>query len=382
MINIRIKTRFWSIVLFLPIFFIALNCSNYNNRLTNFDLRKDQIRKKHINDGSLSVFSADIDKINNRWVIKGETTDSSAYESILRLKDSLFKDTDIKNNFILLPDPALGDEVFGIVNVSVTPMREEPRHSSQMVDQAIMGNIVRLLKYDNGWYLVQTHYDYVGWINKSGLFVTNESGKKNWQEKADKSFTGLQNLIRSEPDNNSLPISDIVLNNIVISEPYDNDWSLIHLPDGRKGYLKNVSLEYINNKSENNFDSINIISEAKRMMGIPYLWGGNSTKGNDCSGFTQTVFKANDIQIPRDARQQALVGVPILPSDNWSNILPGDLLFFGKKNRVTHVGISLGQKDFIHQGGKVDINSLDESSPNFSSGRLKSFLFVRRIVSQ
>ena len=154
------------------------------------------------------------------------------------------------------------------------------------------------------------------------------------------------------------------------------------MPDGRKGYLKNVSLEYINNKSANNFDSDNIISEAKRMMGIPYLWGGNSTKGNDCSGFTQTVFKANDIQIPRDARQQALVGVPILPSDNWSNILPGDLLFFGKKNRVTHVGISLGQKDFIHQGGKVDINSLDESSPNFSSGRLKSFLFVRRIVSQ
>ncbi|GIR57128.1 MAG: hypothetical protein CM15mP64_5400 [Candidatus Neomarinimicrobiota bacterium] len=71
--------------------FIALNCSNYTNRITNFDLRKDQIRKKHINDGSLSVFSADIDKINDRWVIKGETTDSSAYESILRLKDSYLK---------------------------------------------------------------------------------------------------------------------------------------------------------------------------------------------------------------------------------------------------------------------------------------------------
>ena len=382
MMNIRIQTQFWGIVLFFPIFFIALNCSSYNNRITNFDSRKNQIRKKYINDGSLSVFSADIDKINDRWVIKGETTDTSAYESILRLKDSLFKDTDIKNNFILLPDPALGDKVFGIVNVSVTPMREEPRHSSQMVDQAIMGNVVRLLKNDNGWYLVQTHYDYVGWINKSGLFVTNESGKNNWQEKADKSFTGLQNLIRSEPDNNSLPISDIVLNNVVISKPYDDDWSLIHLPDGRKGYLKSKSLRYFNTKNQNNIHSGDIISYAKRMMGTPYLWGGNSTKGNDCSGFTQTVFKANNIQIPRDARQQALIGTPILPSQDWSNILPGDLLFFGRKNRVTHVGISLGQKDFIHQGGRVDINSLDESSPNFNSGRLKSFLFIRRILYQ
>ena len=382
MMNIRIQTQFWGIVLFFPIFFITLNCSSYSNRITNFDSKKDQIRKKYINDGSLSVFSADIDKINDRWVIKGETTDTSAYESILRLKDSLFKDTDIKNNFILLPDPALGDKVFGIVNVSVTPMREEPRHSSQMVDQAIMGNVVRLLKYDNGWYLAQTHYDYVGWINKSGLFVTNESGRNSWQGKADKSFTGLQNLIRSEPDNNSLPISDIVLNNVVISETYDNDWSLIHLPDGRKGYLKSKSLRYFNTKNQNNIHSGDIISDAKRMMGTPYLWGGNSTKGNDCSGFTQTVFKANNIQIPRDARQQAVIGTPILPSQDWSNILPGDLLFFGREDKVTHVGISLGQKDFIHQGGKVGINSLDKASPEFNQGRFESFLFVRRILDQ
>ena len=380
--QIRIQTHFWSIVLFLPMIFITLNCSNHTKRISNFDSRKDQIRKKYINDGSLAVFSANIDKIDNKWIIQGETTDPTAYQSILRLKDSLFKNNNVKNNFVLLPDPALNDKVFGIVNVSVTPMREEPRHSSQMVDQAIMGNVVRLLKNDNGWYLVQTHYDYVGWINKSGLFVTNESGKNNWQEKADKSFTGLQNLIRSEPDNNSLPVSDIVLNNIVISETYDNDWSLIHLPDGRKGYLKSKSLRYFNTKNQNNIHPGDIISDAKRMMGTPYLWGGNSTKGNDCSGFTQTVFKANNIQIPRDARQQALIGTPILPYQNWSNILPGDLLFFGRENRVTHVGISLGQKDFIHQGGKVGINSLDKASPEFNKERLESFLFIRRILYQ
>ena len=74
-----------------------------------------------------------------------------------------------------------------------------------------------------------------------------------------------------------------------------------------------------------------ILQQAYKMMGTPYLWGGNSTKGNDCSGFTQTIFKASGIQLPRDARQQALEGVTITPNKNWSNIHKGDLLFSVKK---------------------------------------------------
>ena len=154
----------------MPLFlFFAQNCSNEKGLISIFDYHKGQIKNKFIKDPSLSVFSANINKIDNTWIIKGETSDTSAYESILRLKDSLFKNTKIKNKFILLPDSELGEKIYGIVNVSVTPIREEPRHSSQMVDQAIMGNIIRLLKHNNGWYLIQTHYDYVGWINMSGL---------------------------------------------------------------------------------------------------------------------------------------------------------------------------------------------------------------------
>jgi cell wall-associated NlpC family hydrolase len=75
-----------------------------------------------------------------------------------------------------------------------------------------------------------------------------------------------------------------------------------------------------------------------------------------------------------------LAGIEIVPNEDWSNVLPGDLLFFGTGERVTHVGISLGGKSFIHQGGKVAINSLDPNSPVFSPYRAKSFMFARRII--
>ena len=382
LLKIKSKAKHRIYILLMPLyFFFAQNCSNENGIIATFDYRKDQIKNKFIKDPSLSVFSVNLNKINNTWIIKGQTTDTSAYKSILRLKDSLFNNIIIDNKFILLPDSILGKQLYGIVNVSVTPIREEPMHSSQMVDQAIMGNIIRLLQYHNGWYLTQTHYDYVGWINKSGLFITDNNGKNNWINNADKVFKRLQGTIFSEPNEHSLPVADIVLNNIVVTKPHDNVWTKIYLPDDRNGFIKKEFLKEKRDESGHNTTPNDIISLAKKMMGTPYLWGGNSTKGNDCSGFTQTVYKANSIQLPRDARQQALVGDPVFPSKNWGNILPGDLLFFGRNNRVTHVGISLGQKEFIHQGGKVDINSLDELSTTFSHSRFESFLFVRRILA-
>ena len=112
------------------------------------------------------------------------------------------------------------------------------------------------------------------------------------------------------------------------------------------------------------------------MTGIPYLWGGNSSKGNDCSGFTQTVFDAAGYQLPRDARQQAKLGIDI----NINDAKPGDLLFFGDGQKVTHVGISLGKMDFIHQGGKVDVHSLDTTSDRYNDYRKQAFMFTKRIT--
>ena len=116
------------------------------------------------------------------------------------------------------------------------------------------------------------------------------------------------------------------------------------------------------------------------MIGIPYLWGGKSSKANDCSGFTQTVFRANSVQLARDARQQALQGLEIVTDSTFSNVRPGDLLFFGSGERVTHVGLSLGGYNFIHQDRDVHIDSFDSNADNFNSFRKKTLKKITRVL--
>ena len=116
------------------------------------------------------------------------------------------------------------------------------------------------------------------------------------------------------------------------------------------------------------------------MLGVPYLWGGKSSKASDCSGFTQTVFRANGIQLPRDARQQAMLGETIDAAEDFSNVKPADLLFFGSGKRITHVGISLGGYDFIHQDSDVHIDSFNPQAENFNAFRKRTLKIIKRIL--
>ena len=203
-----------------------------------------------------------------------------------------------------------------------------------------MGNQLKLLRFESGWYLSQTHYDYVGWVNQTAIQICDSNQIKDWDSSNLVRVSIISDHIYSKPNLDSQPISDIVLNNKLKLINENADWSLIQLPDKRIGYIKNTSFIEMSEEIEDPIKTR--LKLARRMIGTPYLWGGNSSKGNDCSGFTQNIFEASGIQLPRDARQQAFHGNEIIPNNTWSNIQPGDLLFFGKEDRVTHVGMSLG----------------------------------------
>ncbi len=370
--------------IFLVLFFCSIllgSCENSTGKIETFHQRAKQVQRHFAPDLSLNVFDAKLRKENQEWILQGETTVAGAKEKIIALTDSLLGKQHYKDEFIVLPHPSLGDSTYALISVSVAHLREEPRHAAQLVDQAIMGETIRLLKNKGGWYLVQTEYGYIGWMRRESFHRTDREGVAKWNDAPKVRVTTLFPLVYSQPDERAEPVTDVVLNALLYLKGRRGSWTKVETPDGRQGYIKSrfVSTDIDGNSARGNL-RMEIIKTARSMMGIPYLWGGNSSKGNDCSGFTQTVFKTHGIRLLRDARQQALQGEGVIPDENFSNVLPGDLLFFGEGDRITHVGISLGGAEFIHQSGDVHINSLDPSAPNFSPYRRRALKAIRRIL--
>ncbi len=344
----------------------------------DFDAALQKIRARYAPDASLALLRAGLHKKSNGWVLRGETNLPRAAKKIIALADSLLGGEAYTDSLILLPQAQLGDSTLAIVRVSVAHLRRTPRHSAELVDQAIMGRVLRLLKKDGGWYLVQTPYGYLGWMNNSSFVRMDSAGARAFKNSDLLRVNAFNAMIYSAPSVKATPVSDAVFNMRLIQKGRKGTWTAVELPDGRTGYMRSTTLTAAGTTAP--ADGAHIVQTARKMLGVPYLWGGNSNKGNDCSGFTQNVFFSHGIQLPRDARQQALMGRVVEPGEDFSRLQPGDLLFFGKPGKITHVGISLGGPLYIHQSGDVHITSFDPRDKEYNADRRKSFQFARRVL--
>jgi len=212
-------------------------------------------------------------------------------------------------------------------------MREKKSDKSEMTNQVLFGESFQILKKTNKWSYIELHHDtYKGWVNNKQFQITTNLNNRFIISNKKQAYIKI-NSIRQP-----LILGSLITKNNKLKQE-------IHL---------NVNLSFSKMKP---FE-LWFVKIAKKYLNTPYLWGGRTTLGIDCSGYTQMVYRLFETSLPRDSHQQAKVGQEIL---DIKNIKMGDLAFFSKKNKINHVGIVLNKKQIIHASGKVRIDKLDNN---------------------
>ena len=365
------------------------SCSSQNPKKvqSSTDALISSVQKHFVPDSRLAIFKIKAVDEGNEVDLTGITTDEKARMALI---DSLnVAHIRFRDHIRLLPDTSVGKKKYALVNNSVCNIRTHPEHPAELSTQSILGTLLRVYEHVPGWYLVQTPDHYLGWVDAGGIHPVDSLQALDWLRAPRVIYTDQVGFTYSEPDAHSLHVSDVVEGNILeLVKPTSRGSKFVKVryPDGRLAYVSASSVERFNQWLDSRDPTVShVIATAKTFLGEPYLWGGTSPKGFDCSGFTKTAFYLNGVILPRDADQQAGTGIPVPTDTTLKNLRAGDLLFFGHratpthKEKIVHVAIYLGNGKFINSAGAVRIESLRRGDPNFNDYRLKTLLHARRL---
>lgn len=360
---------------FLPVLISTSSCRKSEDRITG-EIKK--IAQKFVPDRRTEIFDVTVKEGSGDMVIlKGETTIPAAKDTLLKSLNN--RDNNIIDSILILPDTSVNKKFMGLATLSVINLRKEPDHASELVSQAVLGTPLLILKQYDGWLMVRTPDQYISWTESSSVRKTSPAEMNVWRSSDRMIYLQNTGWIYANPSKSAVT-GDIVAGGIVSKSGEAGDMFRIVLPDGREGFIEKTSLKRFTEFISDTVSGETIIMRAESMIGIPYLWGGSSPKGADCSGFVQNVFFMNGIIVQRDASQQALHGKPVDISENFNNLKAGDLLFFGGPDHISHVAIFKGETEYIHSSGRVMINSLDSTRNNYSPYRRSTLRKAMRII--
>ncbi len=379
----RMYSRVSALFLLLPFLIGCEQKKDENNVVQQYI---DAIKQEVAPDKRVALFAIENYKSNDEFVLKGE---SNLPDGIQMLKDRLEQNqVAYVDSITLLPAAELGDSTKAIVNISVANLRSNPKHSAELATQATLGTPVKILKKEGGWYYIQTPDKYLSWVDDGGIILMDSTRFSQWQSTDKIIYQNTYGHAYSGEDEEEI-ISDLVAGNILEIIKYGGKHFIVHFPDGRTAFVRrNESTTYNNWLEQMDINADSLIATSKKLMGVPYLWGGTSTKGMDCSGFTKTVYFLNGMVIPRDASQQVHAGKPVDSVGNFENLERGDLLFFGRKandstaEKVVHVGMWIGENEFIHASDMVRISSIDPTADNFDEANKNRYLRTKRILKE
>lgn len=346
-----------------------------------------EIKAEFAPDSRLAIFDVKFELENpQHFTLSGKTNQAKAIDELEKILNN--EQIVFENKITLLPSPKLGDKIYGVANHSVINLRTEPDHAAEMSSQALLGMPVLILEEFDGWYRVQTADSYIAWTEKSSISAYNKLQMNNWTTDQKIIFWNDYGSSFEKPNVNSQRVSDLTMGNMLKYRGRIGKFIQVEYPDHRIAFIEKSKCKDFNQwVNSPNPTRPEIVTTALKLMGIPYLWGGTSVKGIDCSGFTKTVYYLHGLIIQRDASQQARWGSLIETENTFDNIEIGDLLFFGKKTTathkesITHVGLYLGNRRFIDAAGNISLHSFDPNDKLFTAYRLANFVKAKNYLN-
>lgn len=330
----------------------------------------DDIRRKWVPDGRLGVFQVSVvGEVGARHAVPlltGVTSSQDAHESLRRLAT----DAGLAEDVHLLPDRTVGQDQAAIVTAALAPLLGDTRLDAARVSEALHGESLEILQRQGEWLRVRAPDEYVAWVHAGYVATGPAEWAKDWTERA--TARALSAELQTTGGRRRLPLGARV------SLRRDGT---VELADGMAGTV--VGGE-VRPESELRVESRHLALPelAQRWYaGAPYLWGGRTEWGIDCSGLAQAVYAARGIQLLRDSDQQFGHGREVPLSPDGTGYEAGDLLFFTERGRVSHVALWAGAGRVVHSAlsrGGVGIDDLFGAEPRVA--RLRANLVgVRRM---
>ena len=272
-----------------------------------------------------------------------------------------------------------------VVQTSTCYMRLQPDYESALETQELMGTVVEIVGEQGYWREIVSPQPYKAWTTEKTLVEMTPEELKAYEDAPKYIYTAHYGHVYTTPTiHNPSAICDLVGGDIlrVVEKKKGSaspsgkhgKWVEVMLPSGRTGWVLKKDVRPLSERidirmgdSAEGLVSVekmeDVIRQAYSLLGVPYLWGGMSSKGVDCSGLVRISFLMNDILLPRNATQQIKCGKEV----DLKDIQRGDLIFFGntETGAITHVGIYLGNGEFIHASHLVRVNSLIPGAENY-----------------
>ncbi len=371
------------------VFFLTLNSCQDANKAKSFEQMSDRIRAHYVDDSRVDRLEIRHKSTFKGLLVEGYTTIPAAYDSIQAvLSEGGF--VVANSNFRLLPDAELlQGKTAGIINVSVANLRSKPGHSQELATQALLGTPIQVLDHQDGWYLVRTPDRYLAWLEPGAFVAMTPQKASAWLNSELRVYVDRPIEASSAPGSDDY-VTDLVGGGVVrYANEKQGDKTKIFLPDGEEAWIDSIGLYKVPDWFQPvSLNVSSLLKTAALLKGRPYLWGGTSFNAMDCSGFTKIAYYINGFVIPRDASQQVHAGEEVELTEDFGNLQPGDLLFFGRyredgSQKITHVGFYLGEGRFLHSGadnGRIKEQSLRPEDEDFAEHRLKSLLSARRLL--